>query len=88
MNVHVKYRNNQSETVDETSVSIATIWPVRKDREFLLMTSTVIPSWQHRYLNDSLYILQVFRPDKCMVNHKFGENRTQVKVTMFLIRLI
>ena len=36
MNVHVQYRNNQSEIVDVTPVSKATIWPIIKDRAFFV----------------------------------------------------
>jgi hypothetical protein len=43
-NVSVKYLNNLSNTVDVTHVSMATIWPIIKDRAFLSMISTFIPS--------------------------------------------
>ena len=66
MNDHVQFR---SETVDVTPVSMATIWPIIKDRAFLSMKATLIPSNK----------LEKF--SLISVHHKFGQNRTMVKVT-------
>jgi hypothetical protein len=44
MNDHVKCQKIRSETVDVMPVSMATIWPIIKDRPFLSMKSTLIPS--------------------------------------------
>ena len=59
MNVHVQYRNNQSETVDVTPVSKATIWPIIKDRAFFVNNiniHTVIALKILQWLSLFLYI--------------------------------
>ena len=44
VNDYVEYRKIRSQTVDVTPVSMATIWPIIKDRAFFSMQSTLIPS--------------------------------------------
>jgi hypothetical protein len=45
-NIPVQYPNIKSETVDVTLVAMAIIWLIIKDRAFLSITSTLIPSYK------------------------------------------
>ena len=64
--------------MDVAPVSMATIWPIIKDRAFFSMQSTIIPS--NILEKFSLFLKHLFHLIECKVHHKFGQNWTMVKV--------